>query len=652
MGFLENLTNDAFANKMADHYHTHIGAAEFKSIRDEAKSGANPQTPPWGAQPYIQRGMRGGLNKLTAPVIDAIRVGGFMASPKGLLFIAKQTGLQRSNPLGEFGVNPIHSSRKYNPLSMIDQVLRGPLGTHIDRHGGGTTNLEDLNYENRIKKLNRDSPTSNRLVAIASQLDVGYHRSLDLSPSETIIFNKTISRKKWSNKSRPGVPIEIAAMTGPGGPNSFFGIGTTTHRAFLPNNRNINIYYKPPSENTEAGNPGPDSYSKKKPEGDYKELGESKDYLFDPTGKKLGVKKGRSDFDGNTYKPPKNSTEPGNPGDDSYSKKHPEGQVKGDRDYFFDPTGKKLGSKKGRSDYDGNTYKPPHRPTEPGNPGDDSYSKMYPEGHYKALSDNVDTFLPTKTPAGSTENTLAKYQALSYGGIVRAGKDTSYPSIKSFSTKGGRGTRYKTGRSAYSRLGLIDYGKVQGGTKASTDEYGEDKNTKGDFVTLKLEQGEEDVKFRSYGLGSITDNTSFSWTEVKSAGRTMAQQKFDSVARDISHDLMIVAFTAAELKQNYIRLNKLYQMASPSLSGGLATAPFCKFTLGDLYDGVNVIIDKITFTVDDSTPWDIGFGKKGVETKEKELPMIIKLNLGYKLLTNADGNFFSSTSNYWTAFNG
>ena len=92
-------------------------------------------------------------------------------------------------------------------------------------------------------------------------------------------------------------------------------------------------------------------------------------------------------------------------------------------------------------------------------------------------------------------------------------------------------------------------------------------------------------------------------------------------------------------------------MASPLLSGGLATAPFCKFTLGDLYDGVNVIIDKITFTVDDSTPWDIGFGTKDVETKEKELPMIIKLNLGYKLLTNADGNFFSSTSNYWTAFN-
>jgi hypothetical protein len=578
MGFLENLTNDAFANKMADHYHTHIGAAEFKSIRAEAKSGANPQSPLWGAQPYIQRGMRGGLNKLTAPVFDAIRVASFMASPKGLLFIAKQSGLQRSNPLGEFKGSPIHSNRRYNPAATLDQVLKGSLGTHVDRHDKGSQNSEDLHYGNRIKKLNIDSPTSNRLVDIAEDLGLGYFRN----------------PLKGKHKT-PGSK-EITAMSGPGGPNSFFGIGTTTHRAFVHyHSGSTNIYYKPPSGNTEVGNPGDDSYSKKHPEGHYKELGESKDYLFDPTGKKLGDKKGRSDFDGNTYKPPKNSTEVGNPGDDSYSKKHP-------------------------------------------------------EGHYKALSDNVDTFLPTKTPAKSTDNQLAKYQTLEYGGIVRAGKDTSNNSIKSFSTEGGQGTRYVTGKSAYSRLGLIDYGKVEGGTDASTDKYDE-TGGKGDFVTLKLEGGNKTVKFRSYGLGSITDNTSFSWTEVKSAGRTMAQQKFDSVARDISHDLMIVAFTAAELKQNYTRLNKLYQMASPSLSGGLATAPFCKFTLGDLYDGVNVIIDKITFTVDDSTPWDIGFGTKDVETKEKELPMIIKLNLGYKLLTNADGNFFSSTSNYWTAFN-
>ena len=132
----------------------------------------------------------------------------------------------------------------------------------------------------------------------------------------------------------------------------------------------------------------------------------------------------------------------------------------------------------------------------------------------------------------------------------------------------------------------------------------------------------------------------------------MAQQRFDSVARDVSHDLMIVSFTAVEAKQNYIRLNSLYQMASPSITtSGLAKAAFCQLTLGDLYKNQNVIIDKITFTVDEDVPWDINLGTAGTETAKAELPMVIKLNLGYKLLTNADGGFFTKGTRYWkTAF--
>jgi hypothetical protein len=110
---------------------------------------------------------------------------------------------------------------------------------------------------------------------------------------------------------------------------------------------------------------------------------------------------------------------------------------------------------------------------------------------------------------------------------------------------------------------------------------------------------------------------------------------------------MIVSFTAMEAKQNYIRLNKLYQMASPSIKSGLATAAFCQLTLGDLYKDQNVIIDKITFTVDEDVPWDINLGTPDTETAEAELPMVIKLNLGYKLLTNADGGFFTKGSRYW-----
>lgn len=557
MGFLENLTNDAFANKMADHYHTHIGAAEFKHIRAEAEIG-NVQTPLWLSQPFMQRGIQRGkdnpsgkINFITAPVIDTARITKFMGSPKGLLFIAKQVGLQLSNPKGEFLIpGPINAGRIYNPAATIAQIPAGALGIHIDRHNLGPLNIEATNYEKRIKA--KTLLKSNRLLDIASQLKVGYFRELTLAPSESETANsdKTLIQKvadkikntNWYLNHSKG----INAMSGLGGPNSFFGIGKTIHRTSKPGRIDSEIYirYAPPPETVEVGNPGPNSYESLKPADGY----------------------------------------------NSESDK----------------------------------------------------------------SDKFDPFIKNPPKAGSTENPLAKYQTLEYGGIVKAGKETSTATpIKSFRTDGGEGTRYETNTSAYARLGLIDYGKVEGGTDDSTDKYGEDNAGTNDFVTLKLigtidGKADESLRFRSYGLGSITDNTSFSWTEVKSAGRTMAQQKFDSVARDISHDLTIVAFTATELKQNYIRLNKLYQMASPTLStDGLATAPFCKLTLGDLYDEVNVIIDKITFTVDDSTPWDIYNGDLTGQTAKAELPMIIKLNLGYKLLTNADGNFFSNSSRFW-----
>ena len=412
---LENLTNDAFANRMADYYQKHIGAAEFKDIRSEITSRDNPQTPLWLTQPFIQRGIQKGkdnpsgkINFITAPVLHTARIAKFMASPNGLLFVAKQASLLAS-----------------------------------------------------------------------------------------------FTKSQIEDKRLPNIKLGIAQQ-----------------------------YF--PSPESYIGNPGPNSYSKKTPEGKFKSETEKK--TFDPIEKDANI---------------------------------------------------------------------------------------------------------------SNEEQIAKYKTLDYGAIrVAADSVSTTTPIKSFKD----GTRYDATDGSYAKYGLIDYGAP--GVDAS-DTYGDDNDGNTDYVTLKFKgtvngKADQELKFRSYGLGSITDNTAFSWSDVQYAGRTMAQQKFDSVARDISHDLMIVAFTPTELKQNYNRLNKLYQMASPSIdTDGLATSPFCKFTLGDLYTEVNVIIDKITFTVDEDTSWDIGVGSKNTETMDKQLPMVIKLNLGYKFLTNADGGFFSNTSNYW-----
>ena len=166
-------------------------------------------------------------------------------------------------------------------------------------------------------------------------------------------------------------------------------------------------------------------------------------------------------------------------------------------------------------------------------------------------------------------------------------------------------------------------------------------------IAGKINGEDRVLKFRAFGLGSISDDTSFGWNEVNYSGRTAPQYAFDKVSRTLTHDLMIPAFTSRELKANYNKLDQLYKMASPTIdSSGLPTAPLNKFTLGDLYDGVNVLIEKITFTIEEDFSWDIGVGD-GDETSGAQLPMIIKLNLSYKFATNVDGNLFTNASRFF-----
>ena len=596
MAFLENLTNDAFANKMADYYHTHIGVAEFKNLRAES---TNERTPMWLPQPFIQRGIQGEnlinfekINIFTAPVHDTERVAKFMGSPKGLIFIAKQVGLQLSNPKGEFlAPGPINAGRIYNPLATVAQIPAGALGIHIDRHALGPLNPEALNYEKRIKA--KTLIKSNRLVDIATDLKVGYFRDLKTTPKGGLTDTSGMTRLQASvallkeSNFYLGTTKKIGAMSGLGGPGSLFGIGRTVHRTSTTTGLDglYQIHYKDGS-----------SYKDMKSEGG--------NYVgtIGPLGK--------------------------------------------DKDYFFNiperPNGDAVKE---------NFYKPPKDTIEPGNPGDDSYTKLFPEGRY-IPSASDDAFNPITTPSENEQNALLTYKTLDYGGITRAGKEIGISSnIKSFSKE----SKYDPVSESMAAYGIINYGKSAG----VSDDYGyhfendklsfaeDDQKGMKDFIKFEIADSKERVKFRAYGLGSITDNTSFSWSEVKYAGRSMAQHKFDSVSRDISHDLMIVSFTPLEMTRNMEKLNKLYQLASPSINSvGYSTGAHLKLTLGDIHNNTHVIIDKITFTVDDSTSWDIGVGD---DTSGLEIPTVIRLSLSYKLITNAGDGLFTNESNYFSA---
>ena len=129
--------------------------------------------------------IRGGaLGSIQHSVNDTLRIGGFLTTlPTGPLFIAKQVGLQLSNPklevkkglggiaagalspgglLGTLTGGLLGPTRIYNlGINTLAQVPSNAFGIHFNRHGLFPTQDESTKYEAVVKFNNNSSNSSN-----------------------------------------------------------------------------------------------------------------------------------------------------------------------------------------------------------------------------------------------------------------------------------------------------------------------------------------------------------------------------------------------------------------------------------------------------------------------------------------------------------
>lgn len=151
--------------------------------------------------------IRGGaIGALNASIVDTIRIGKFLKDfPKGPLFIAKQVGLQLSNPkletkkgLGGL-VGKIGSTRLYNlGINTIAQVPLNAFGGHLMRHGLLPVMDESTKYINVVAENNKIAD-DNRLVALTSKFNLGDNEG-DISKQ----FNLQEARRENRENNREG----------------------------------------------------------------------------------------------------------------------------------------------------------------------------------------------------------------------------------------------------------------------------------------------------------------------------------------------------------------------------------------------------------------------------------------------------------------
>lgn len=210
-------------------------------------------------EPYILHGIQkdGGTATTPFPLLtgldhladDVTRISKFMISPRGIRFITKQVGLQLMSPKVEtpigWPIPDIPNTRIYNlGVNTMAAVASPPLHPwiYIKRHGLLPTNQSMLNYGSVIKLNNLGDGNNNRLVKLTKKymLSTGDQQN-KINDDVRLNYYDKISDGQASNIPNNQFNINNilqqipqvymgAGVSGPMGPNSFFGVGETNMR--------------------------------------------------------------------------------------------------------------------------------------------------------------------------------------------------------------------------------------------------------------------------------------------------------------------------------------------------------------------------------------------------------------------------------------
>ena len=129
-------------------------------------------------------------------------------------------------------------------------------------------------------------------------------------------------------------------------------------------------------------------------------------------------------------------------------------------------------------------------------------------------------------------------------------------------------------------------------------------------------------------IDGFSDDYSADWGETQYVGRADKFYNYKGFNRTINLSFTVVAQSKAELIPMYKKLNHLASSLAPSYSqGGFMQGNLVRLTVGGyLYNQVG-ILKAITYTIPQSSPWEIGLDDEAKsDNNVKELPHMIKVS--------------------------
>jgi hypothetical protein len=603
--------------------------------------------------------IRGGIVGATnASVVDTFRIGKFLTDfPQGPLFIVRQVGLQLSNPrletkaipnVGGSGFlsniinsginflnkNSIGPTRIYNlGINTLAQVPVNAFGIHLNRHGLLPVQDENTKYLAVAQSNNKGTAftgkglpksSTNRLVQKAVTLlppQTQTGRLLDIIQSTLSLFGVSL----------PNVQNRQIIDDYVGGPGSVYGIGRTTIRRYDYTSNGINK--QDPQEKGKVNYIGT--------------LGLSQQY-FSSYNSSLGI--GGLNI----------SSIPGLFGS------------------LFGAAAQivsKANASKNLRQYNSlDSNNPTNAPT---NIDTATYSGV--NGEIKYISNNNKLLLPRPTPGKTVPVKNASYQTYQniieskkltqnivyvdgkqanqfgiYGNIdpntkEKLGKTllpnaTSNPiytdgnKVVRINIPWDRATReIRVGSGKQDQINLTPLFKSNAGTIGdSVFIPGAGYRNINDLVKFRIQALDGDnpslanyMIFRAY-LTQLSDSTDASWNEIKYAGRGDKFYVYDGFSRKINIGFKVAALSDEEMKPMYQKLNYLMGNLMPDYKEGLIMrGPLVRMTVGNWIDGQTGILNSLSYTIPQDSPWEIAVNEPIGGEKMLILPHVVEVSMTF-----------------------
>jgi|19_taG_2_1085344.scaffolds.fasta_scaffold03786_2 hypothetical protein len=168
-----------------------------------------------------------------------------------------------------------------------------------------------------------------------------------------------------------------------------------------------------------------------------------------------------------------------------------------------------------------------------------------------------------------------------------------------------------------------------------------------DFVHFAFHDtvNKKHIQFRAV-LGAITDTIRPEWDSIRYLGRPDQVYMYKGAVRNINFTFKVAAFTKQELIFGWEKLNYLIGMAYPSkyqeggIGGGQMVAPLVKLTIGGMFIKTPGLINNISLTVPDQSPWDIN--------PNLELPKYVEASVDFQYI--GDNKLQTQSKHYGLPF--